>query len=206
MKKLFLPGVWVNDCRDAHRERHRHRGLNWCKYLCGWSLDQVNYLVPDQAHWGKGRRSFRRTTSSPGRGRDGWLIHCTGSWETGKAESYIHWKLHKTASASRMQWPELELCQDSGIRLPSAGQNGPWDFYFYSFSITTARQRKQAPKQREPPRVIFPLWGAIPIPHKLLTLSPWSLELTVWLLTSLPTIMGERRNCPTKAMCTEKGI
>lgn len=68
-----------------------------------------------------------------------------------------------------MQGPELALGQDSGINFPSAGQKGPWDFYFYSFSITTAQQRKQSPKQGELPGSPFPSWGGISMPHILLT-------------------------------------
>lgn len=152
--KNFMLGVWFNDCINALRERHMHIDLDCSKYLCGWS--QISSYsrcgrIPLVDH-----SEARRTTPSSGWGRDSWLIHCTDSWERGKAESYIHWKLHREAAASRMQWPELEFCQDSGIRFPSAGQNGPRDFYFYSFSITTAQQHKQAPKQCEPPRVIFP--------------------------------------------------
>lgn len=71
--------------------------------------------------------------------------------------------------ASRVQGPELAFGQDNGISFPSAGQKGPWGFYFYSFSIATAQQRKQGPKQGEPPRSRFPSWGGISMPHILLT-------------------------------------
>lgn len=72
--------------------------------------------------------------------------------------------------ANRLRGPELACGQDNGINFPSAGQKGPWDFNFYSFSITTAQQRKQSPKQGEPPWSPFPSRGGISMPHILLTL------------------------------------
>jgi hypothetical protein len=55
-----------------------------------------------------------------------------------------------------MQGPELEFCQNNGINFSSSGQKGPRDFYFYSFSITTAQQHKQGSKQGELPWSHFP--------------------------------------------------
>lgn len=60
--------------------------------------------------------------------------------------------------------PELALCQGNGINFPSAGQKGPRDFYFYSVSITTARQHKQGPNKVSAGQSHFPLWGAISVP------------------------------------------
>lgn len=75
----------------------------------------------------------------------------------GKGQSDIPSKLQE--EANRMQGPELAFGQDNGISFPSAGQKGPWGFYFYSFSIATAQQRKQGPKQGEPPRSRFSFVG-----------------------------------------------
>lgn len=154
-----------------------------------------SWPVANIAQAGRDRPESGRTAASPGWGRASCLIHCTGSWERGKAESYIHWELHTQASAGPMQWPELELSQDNGINFPSAGQNGPRDFYFYSFSITTARQRKQAPKQCEPPIESFsPVECHLSTTHLADLILPLTFTSRAWRLTSSPMIIGERHS------------
>lgn len=110
------------------------------------------------------------------------LSQLGGGGGGGKEASDIFSKLQE--EANRMQGPELAFGQDNGINFPSAGQKGPWDFYFYSFSITTAQQRKQGPKQGEWPWSHFPSWGGISMPHILMTLAHPRFKVERW-ITSL---------------------
>lgn len=166
-KNLLMQGsaiAWL--CYSAQRKTHAHKILNVASISAAGPLTRLiswSQISP-YSHCGKGRGSFwvQQNCSLPRVGKGQLCNSLHRELRERRSRELRPLKTHEV-SASRMQWPELEFCQDSGINFPSASQNGPRHFYFYSFSITTAQQRKQAPKQYEPPRVIFPC--GVPSPH-----------------------------------------
>lgn len=127
-----MPGVWFEACMRSEKDT----SIRILTVANVSAADSGSRLVswPLSPLWQEAGSFWVLQSCSPrGWGRDSCLIRCTRSWERRKEESDIHWKPHEAASASRMQWPELEFCQDSGINFPSAGQNGPGFLFLFVF-------------------------------------------------------------------------